>query len=321
MFAAAELHEELGIETNRRIDVFAAVEALGLALIFRPLRGLSGLFAPREDGKGGVLITSVHPLARQRFTAAHELGHFWLRHGASLDVETGLLARDQLDRLQSDEMAAEAFAAWFLMPPELVDATLESLQILRPNSPRDVYSLSLRLGTSYRATAYQLPNLKLASYQEADTWAKQPPRDVKVALTLGTEMESLRADVWALTQRDNDAELEVRAGDRLVVTLPEIPSSGVMWSAAELPHDTELVADSMHDSLDLATEPGDDHGADAPPGGRYPRTLIVDLHAESDGNVELALTKAPVWAPGAPVDRYALHLHVHQPLLGRPITV
>jgi Zn-dependent peptidase ImmA (M78 family) len=319
MFAAAEAHHELAVETNERIDVFQIIENVELALMFRPLRGVSGLYVPgRHRGGGGVLVTSNHRLARQRFTAAHELGHFWLKHDASIDISTEVLGRDEFSRLEPAEMAAEAFAAWFLMPPELVDTTLEGLQIAKPGSAEDVYALSLRLGTSYQATAYHLPNLKLAPYNVARSWATRPPKSVKVALSMGTPMDSYHRDVWSLSERDADSEFEVRAGDRLVLTLPETPSSGVMWSTASLPGDARVVADTMHNHLPGDSDEPDNRDGE-PPGATLPRTVILDLDPESSGSLELALKKAPVWAPDSAVEDYRINLHVQQPLLGRPI--
>jgi Zn-dependent peptidase ImmA (M78 family) len=317
MFAAADAHEELQLDTRHRIDVFAAIEGLGLELLFRPLRGASGLYVPgpnRTDG--GVLINSHHRLARQRFTGAHELGHFWLEHEASLDLQTEVFARAQTAVLTPEEMTAEAFGAWFLMPPELVDAVLEDLDLTAPRSADDVYALSLRMGTSYEATAYHLPNLKLADYSTASRWATQPPKRVKAALSMGVEMDSYYRDVWSLSERDADAAFHVRAGDRLVVTLAEIPSSGYMWSTGTLPAGAKVVADTMTDQLGHVEEPT---LLTEPPGAPQPRTVVVDLDDAVDGAIDISLVKAPVWAPEDGIERFLVHLEVEQPLLGRPI--
>lgn len=318
MFAAADAHDELQLGTTGRIDVFGAILGLGLELLFRPLRAASGLYVPgpnRTDG--GVLVTSHHGLARQRFTAAHELGHFWLEHEASLDLETELLGRSAMGRLEPHEMVAEAFAAWFLMPPELVDVVLEDLNLTAPRSADDVYALSLRLGTSYQATAYHLPNLKLTDYATAHRWASQPPKRVKAALSKGVDMASYYSDVWSLSERDTGGAFEVRAGDRLVLTLPEIPSSGYMWSTGGLPADARVVADTMTDVLD---PPDDVLGGHAePPGAPQPRTVILDVDDTADGPLDISLVKAPVWASHEAIERFLVHLQVGQPLLGRPI--
>src|SRR5579871_1638985 len=84
---AARLHRDLESETQihqqgGNIDVFSATLRLGLPLLFRPLRGLLGAFL--RDPIPGVLVTTERPLSIQRLTAAHELGHFWLKHQPSL---------------------------------------------------------------------------------------------------------------------------------------------------------------------------------------------------------------------------------------------
>jgi Zn-dependent peptidase ImmA (M78 family) len=320
MFAAADAHEELQLDTTRRIDVFWTIEHLGLELLFRPLRGASGLYVPGPNrSDGGVLINSHHRLARQRFTGAHELGHFWLEHEASLDLVTEVLARAELGRLTPQEMTAEAFAAWFLMPPELVDAVLDDLELTAPRSADDVYALSLRMGTSYEATAYHLPNLKLIDYPTARQFAAQPPKRVKVALSMGVEMDSYYRDVWSLSERDADAAFQVGAGDRLVVTLSEIPSSGYMWSTQTLPAGARIVADTMTDVL-ASTERDVPQSRGEPPGAPHPRTVIVDLDEEADGEIDLSLVKAPVWAPQEGIERFLVHLAIERPLLGRPVS-
>jgi Zn-dependent peptidase ImmA (M78 family) len=316
MFAASQAHDELDIKTTERIDVFGVIASLGLDLIFRPVGGASGLYIPGSTrAESGVLITSNHRLARQRFTAAHELAHHWLEHQASLDLQTEILARGAMDKLEPDEMVAEAFAAWFLMPPELVDTALSALGLETVDGPRDVYDLSLRLGTSYSATAYHLPNLKLADYDSAQQWAGEQPKQVKAALSRGVGMESYFSDVWSLSERDSDRGFQVQAGDRLVVTLPEIPSSGYMWRTEGLPDEATVVADTTRDELaepQGSLLPEDEQ----PPGAEHPRTLIVDL-GKASGPTEIELIKAPVWAPEEKAARFHVHVDIEQPLLGR----
>src|SRR5258708_19132095 len=67
------------------IDVFAAIEALDIPLLLRPLDGLLGAYL--RDPAPGILITTQRPLNIQRFTASHELGHRELNHDPSLDAD------------------------------------------------------------------------------------------------------------------------------------------------------------------------------------------------------------------------------------------
>ena len=91
--AAARLHQRLNLRhqidaKGGNIDVFSVIQTLDLPLLLRPLQGLLGAYL--NDPTPGVLITTQRPMAIQRFTAAHELGHFSLQHQPSLDDESML---------------------------------------------------------------------------------------------------------------------------------------------------------------------------------------------------------------------------------------
>jgi hypothetical protein len=80
---AARLHLQLHrrdrmAETGGAVDVFDASLQLNLPLILRPLNALLGAYLPLPTP--GILITTQRPLSIQRFTTAHELGHFRLQH-------------------------------------------------------------------------------------------------------------------------------------------------------------------------------------------------------------------------------------------------
>ena len=82
--SAGRLLEELSIDPTRQVDVFSICEEVGLWLAFLPMDGLLGAFVP--EGAGGVMITNRRPITVQRYTAAHELGHWRLErpHGRAL---------------------------------------------------------------------------------------------------------------------------------------------------------------------------------------------------------------------------------------------
>jgi Zn-dependent peptidase ImmA (M78 family) len=55
-----------------------------------------------SDPAPGVLITTQGPMSIQRFTAAHELGHFSMRHQPSLDDDSILRRVAMADRPDDD---------------------------------------------------------------------------------------------------------------------------------------------------------------------------------------------------------------------------
>lgn len=75
--------------TSIPVPVFQILQDLGLGPDRRPLNdNVSGWIERRDDGRYGVVINSSHPLTRQRFTAAHELGHY-IYHRALLGAGVG----------------------------------------------------------------------------------------------------------------------------------------------------------------------------------------------------------------------------------------
>jgi Zn-dependent peptidase ImmA (M78 family) len=222
MISAADLQEELGLNTYERIDVFDALATVGLKLIFRKLDGCAALYLPASPlgGRAGVILHVGHPLALQRYSAGHELGHHMLGHGVQADRSTE--PRRDRGEPSDEEKLAEAFAAWFLMPPDVVEQTLRRLGLRMPHHPRDAYALGLRLGTSYRATCVHLANLKLASAATAKSWSELELKSIKQELSDEPPLGGWRADIWLLTEGDLERTLVARCGDRLLLDMPDL---------------------------------------------------------------------------------------------------
>ena len=311
MLKAARAHRDFDVDTTRRIDIFGVIEGTELILGFVPMPRLSGAYY----AGAGILINANHPLARQRYTAAHEFGHHVFEHETSVDPLVDPLSRWGKTTLWSaHEKQAEAFAAWFLMPRQLVANSLEQLAISRPQTPEDVYALALRLGTSYEATARHLPNLRLASRDQRDLWLKAQLAEVKVGLAVGAPPESLRNDVWRLDERDNAALISVRVGDRLVVDLEDIPSSGYLWRAANGGDDIRVVVDTFRDGTSRVEESSEDEASPVGTGVRH--VFVLEIDAETDpGEEEVVFERVRPWT-GDVAERFQLELDVERPRRG-----
>lgn len=102
-------------------DPFVALDRLGVAVLRWPFKdGIEGAYT-RSEGQALAVVNSLTEYVRQRFTAAHELGHHVLyREGESpasfSDIDLDAPVSEPLD----EETDADAFAAAFLMPRDLV---------------------------------------------------------------------------------------------------------------------------------------------------------------------------------------------------------
>lgn len=96
---------------------------------------LSGfLFRQPESGRYIIGVNKAHPLNRQRFTIAHELGHMLLHGISDVHVDragTGyarvrLRSQTSAEGVDSEEIEANYFAAELLMPESMVIQELEA---------------------------------------------------------------------------------------------------------------------------------------------------------------------------------------------------
>jgi len=317
---ASELHADLDIDLTRPIDVFDAVKELGIVLAFAPLGNVSGVYLPGPQSPG-IMLHQGHPLTRQRYSAAHELGHHAFDHALEVDLDSGIdLQRATTEGWPAHEKEAEAFAAWFLMPRKLLRSGLNHLGLERPRSAYDVYALSLWLGTSYTATARQLAVTRLAERQDADHWAAIPPRDLKKSLAGEMVPDDLRNDVWWLDARHHMQPVATRPGDRIVLTLPEIPSSGFSWSFSAVPDSAVVLADSYSDDWEpnLALANVHEVSKDADLAGALSnRAFVLGIDPQASESADpLALLKSQEWDPEAGVQEYELLISVKPPMRG-----
>jgi len=234
---AAETHEAFRTREKhgdglRAIDIFALIEDLQIPLEFKELDDLLGACVRVSSTEVGILVTTQRDLHMQRFTAAHELGHFVLEHEGSLDREVRMPG--DTNGRDPREVEADAFAAEFLMPKWLVKGaavrrdwwTEDCLQ-----KPESVYQLSLRLGASYEATCWGLASHDVIPRVTAEALIGNGKRlkEVKSRALRGVALSDPWADVWLLGAGDNGGQLEAGPHDVFIVELEEGASAGFRW--------------------------------------------------------------------------------------------
>jgi predicted secreted protein len=225
--AANDLLVQHGIDQHKPVDVFALCEELGLWLVFKPMAALLGAFVPA--GSGGVLITTRRPPGLQRYTVAHEIGHWALEHvqEVALDDEVCVLGAHASER----EQLAQLFAAHLLIPPPLAFEVLERIGVSTHGhvSPMQAYAFSREVGVSYEAGVRHLATLQILNIPAMRELLRVRPIDLKTQLAHGRRPNDARADVWAIDERWNEASLSIHLHDEVVVSLPENRTTGYRW--------------------------------------------------------------------------------------------
>lgn len=290
---------DLGLENDAWIDPFAAIERAGALLFFAPLRGMCGAYMPRlpHGDAAGILVSITYPLSVQRFTAAHELGHLWMRHSPSVDREEDLLPRalvDQTDGLAvtEEEVKAEAFAAHFLMPMRRVSERIEGLGLTRNHLklPDTVYELSLWFGVSYSAMAWHLVTLKMIDRPAVLRLLDTKPKEIKREV-LGHDVSiDWHNDVWSLSVKHSGQVVHARVGDALTITLPSHASGGYLWDTGTIDSDA-LEMLRMEPGTGAATR-GD---ATLLVGSSRPQRAV--LRVKTHGEHPISLFERRPWSP------------------------
>ncbi|MGH7206325.1 MAG: ImmA/IrrE family metallo-endopeptidase [Nitrospiraceae bacterium] len=225
------------LETHAgRIDVFDSIVMRKIPLLFKPLDGLLGAFFPKP--MPGILVTTKRPLSVQRFTGAHELGHFDLNHEPSLDNEE-MLHRSPFSShpdYGKQELEADAFAVEFMMPKWLFALHFRHQEWTSDHmkQPHVVYQLSLRIGASYEATCRALARHKVITSNGLNSLLEVPPRAIKQEVLRGYEPSEWWGDVWTLTERDQGTAIEGSRSDLFLLRLQEDSGAGYLWTFDQL---------------------------------------------------------------------------------------
>ncbi len=138
----------LDLGANVPICPFNLADAMGIDIRFVNIPSFEGMYVADENV---ILISSLRPDGRKRFTCAHELGHHILGHGTVIDeiIEEG-----------SDkeiEKEADFFAAMLLLPISFIKSAAKDPMINFDSlNEKNVYVLSKYAGVSYEALITQL---------------------------------------------------------------------------------------------------------------------------------------------------------------------
>ncbi|MDX1158761.1 ImmA/IrrE family metallo-endopeptidase [Sinorhizobium medicae] len=239
--AAARIHRDMALKETieargGNVDVFKAIHQLDVPLLLRPLKGLLGAFL--NEPSPGILVTTERPMSIQRFTAAHELGHYIMKHEPSLDDESMLRRMPINAQPASDlqEVEADAFATAFMLPAWLLGWHMmrQGWTVENFRRPSTVYQLALRLGASYEATCWTLVRNNLIDRKLARELLLTKPRQLKAGLLKPYEPENYRGDVWLLTERDADTRIDGSRNDHFVLRLKEHSGGGYLWDMDQL---------------------------------------------------------------------------------------
>lgn len=172
MQAATDLRDQLDLDPFGPTDPYHAAERLGVKVRFLDT-SMEGFYF--KQGTGSILLSSLRPVPRRAFTCAHELGHHVFGHGSTIDQ----LQEDQRpDSGKPDEVLANAFAAFFLMPSVgLRGAFARRGWHATTATPLQVFIVASQFGVGYvtliKHLSYTLREISDARRTELARWGPQ----------------------------------------------------------------------------------------------------------------------------------------------------
>jgi Zn-dependent peptidase ImmA (M78 family) len=152
--AAEARIKSLGISDPQHLDIEAVAFDAGVIVEYEDLSGCAATLV----GYGDRAIATIKPSAargRERFSIAHELGHWDLHRGQSFKCRVDDVS-DNLATNRSKEREADTYAAHLLMPSGLFNPIIASL-----GTPgfTELQSVASQFETSLLATALRLVNV------------------------------------------------------------------------------------------------------------------------------------------------------------------
>jgi len=133
------------LEINKPpVPVEKVADFFSLSILYYPKfpDAVSGTII-QENGINAIGVNKNHPPNRQRFTIAHELGHYILGHDSSKIVD------DTFDKDNDKERAANKFAGELLIPYDFLKKDIEE-------SEHDIPSLAKKYQVSEQAMSVRL---------------------------------------------------------------------------------------------------------------------------------------------------------------------
>ncbi len=186
------------------ICIYDVVESLGTEVWFVGGSSFSGMYARGYDR---LFIPSERPIGRKAFTCAHEFAHLLFGHGSRVEE----LDFDRSDHDVPEEVLANIFAAYLLMPRQAVFETFERLGCEpKAASPTDVYAAASQLCVGYETLIKHMRwSLKMISHPRMLELLSISPKEVKASLLGNTSSLHL----VLVTQSWHKIAIDLEVGD------------------------------------------------------------------------------------------------------------
>lgn len=150
--------DESGLDL-KPLNINGLISLLNIGLRIHPMEDQKSGYIKQEEGRWVIGVNSLHHPNRQRFTMAHELGHYVLhRDQIGEGLEDTILFRAESYGEPGIEREANEFASLLLMPEDYFRETVNECN-------GEIKTISKKMKVSALAVSYRAKSL---GYKEAE---------------------------------------------------------------------------------------------------------------------------------------------------------
>lgn len=236
--AALSLRIKLRKQVDEPICVFDFAEELGVPVRFMAGGSFEGMYCRQSNT---IMVPSQRPPGRQAFACAHELGHWFFKHGTQVDIVKG--DDSGCKRKSPDERLADSFAAFLLMPSKAV-AKAFSLRGWASSfcTPAQAYIVANHLGVGYETVLYHVKySLDLISDDHFEYLKKVPLKEIRrtvLGVTISDPTHLVIADkAWS-----KHSPIDLQVGDAAIIPSRSKVDGKSVEFMKEIPSGTIVVA-------------------------------------------------------------------------------
>lgn len=174
---ALSLRKKMGFKLWVPLCIFDFVRKFDIDVRFLAIASLEGIYS---SDPATIIISSLRPSGRQRFTCAHELGHHIYKHGTKIDE----IYKDNMPSTNKQEFIADCFAGFLLMSQLSIQKAfkIRNWDYCNP-TPLQIYVISHYFGIGYSTLINHMHwSLHLFSYDKAAKLLKISPKQIKQKL-------------------------------------------------------------------------------------------------------------------------------------------
>jgi Zn-dependent peptidase ImmA (M78 family) len=241
--AAIRVRIQLDVPPTKALCIYDAAEGLGVEVRFVDIPSMEGMYV-RNSGSNSqpiILVSALRPAGRQATTTAHELGHHAFGHGTRIDQYiAGADEQREENTLDSDEIIANMFAGFFLMPKAAVEHGFAARACAPVSAtPRQVFAVACWLGVGYGTLIHHMrSSLGMLSAGEAKALLSIQPKRIRQEI-LGAATSS---DCFLVDHTWTGRPLDLQIGDAaLVAAGVEIESSCLTLGQRATPDGLQVV--------------------------------------------------------------------------------